>query len=55
MTPAAEMREALHAGRAAAESKQEPGNPYAAGETARERVLAVMWRKGYSAGNPVPR
>lgn len=55
MTPAGEMREALHAGRAAAESRQpHDSNPHAAGETARDRVLAVMWRKGYQAANPIP-
>ncbi|MBE1471386.1 hypothetical protein H4W33_010460 [Kibdelosporangium phytohabitans] len=54
MTPAAEMRAALHAGRAAAENRQPPDNPYAPGDTARERVLATMWRQGYAAGNPIP-
>ncbi|MBP2331239.1 hypothetical protein JOF56_011624 [Kibdelosporangium banguiense] len=55
MSHAAEMRAALHAGRAAAENRQPPDNPYARGATARERVLARMWRVGYSAGNPIPK
>lgn len=56
MTPAAEMRTALHAGKAAAEARKAPGsNPFASGETSRDRVLAAMWRKGYLAGNPIPR
>ncbi|MFC6090868.1 ribosome modulation factor [Saccharothrix lopnurensis] len=54
MTPAGEMRAALHAGRRAAETGQPPANPYSgtAGD-ARERMLARMWRIGYRAGNPV--
>lgn len=54
MTPAGEMRAALQAGRRAAQQKRSPANPYdGIGATARERVLARMWRTGYSAGNPV--
>lgn len=55
MTPAGEMRAALHAGRSAAESRQPRVNPYAGGQTARDRVLARMWSTGYSAGNPIPK
>ncbi|WP_144065734.1 hypothetical protein [Lentzea albidocapillata] len=52
MTPAGEMREALRAGRLAAQEKRSPANPYnGTGATARERVLTRMWRTGYSAGN----
>ncbi|MEU5847446.1 hypothetical protein [Saccharopolyspora shandongensis] len=57
MTVPAQMREALDAGRAAAENRQPPkANPYRGdADTARERVLARMWRQGYQAGNPMPR
>ena len=45
------MRQALEAGRAAAEAKHGPhGNPYrGTGPTARERALAVVWRRSYQA------
>lgn len=54
MTPASEMRAALRAGRRAAEAGKPPANPYnGTADTARERMLARMWRIGYQAGNPV--
>lgn len=54
MTTAGEMRAALHAGRRAAKAGQPPANPYnGTADTARERMLARMWRIGYRAGNPV--
>lgn len=53
MTPGGEMRAALQAGRLAAQQKRSPTNPYnGTGATARERVLARMWRTGYTAANP---
>lgn len=55
MTPAGEARDALLAGRKAAQDKQPPNNPYnGTADTARERVLARMWRLGYSRANPMP-
>lgn len=54
MTAAAQAREALLAGRKAAQDKQSPANPYSGtAKTPRERVLARMWRLGYSEANPV--
>lgn len=49
--PSEEMRAAREAGRAAAEAHRPPdSNPYnGTGPTARERVLSVMWRRGYSS------
>jgi hypothetical protein len=46
------MRAALRAGRQTAEAKQPPDNPFT-GQEPRDRVLAVMWRIGYQAGNPI--
>lgn len=55
MAPATEMRAALHDGKAAADARQPPdSNPFADGRTARDSVLATMWRSGYQAGNPMP-
>lgn len=54
-TPAGEIRLALAAGRTAAKNRQPVStNPYRGdAETARERVLARAWMRGYSAGNPM--
>lgn len=54
-TPAAQARDALAAGRAAAESGAPvTSNPYRGDAgTPRERVLARMWTLGYGAGNPM--
>lgn len=55
MPIAADMRAALNDGKAAAESQQRPdSNPFTGGTTARESVLATLWRNGYQAGNPMP-
>lgn len=55
-TPASEVRLALAAGRAAAENRQPvSANPYRGdADTARERVLARAWVRGYGFGNPMP-
>lgn len=54
-TPAAQARDALRAGRQAAEQRKTADtNPYRGNApTARERVLARMWTLGYSGGNPM--
>lgn len=49
------MVDAYRAGRQCAESGQPRRNPFdGAADTAEERVLSVMWARGYSAGNPMP-
>lgn len=56
MSTTLEMRmvAAHQAGRDTATDKRPRVNPYdGSAATAVERVLAVMWARGYSAGNPV--
>lgn len=55
-TPAAQSRDALAAGRAAALAGDlVTANPYRAdSDNSRERVLARMWLLGYNGGNPMP-
>lgn len=49
------MSDAYRAGEAAAIEGKRFRNPYNGNaETAVERVLSVMWCRGYSAGNPMP-
>ena len=49
------MGEAYRAGQFAAVAGVRRHNPYNGNaETAVERVLSVMWARGYSAGNPTP-
>lgn len=54
-TPATLSLAALRAGKAAAErGDRSTTNPHdATSDNAAERVQAKMWRKGYTAGNPV--
>lgn len=48
MSVEAEMAAAFRAGQQAARDHTGNHNPYSGtGDTARERVLSVMWRKGY--------
>lgn len=48
------MVDAREAGRAAALAGGERVNPFSSTATAAsERVLAIMWGRGYSEGNPV--
>ncbi|SDD86490.1 hypothetical protein [Actinokineospora iranica] len=55
-TPADEVRLALAAGRAAAQARRPVrANPYRGdADTARERVLARAWVRGYGNANPMP-
>lgn len=46
--------DAYRAGRAAARTREPRRNPYRGdAPTALERVLARMWARGFSAGNPM--
>lgn len=48
------MVAARHAGRKVAANRGRRDNPWRwDAETAQERVLAIMWQRGYSEGNPV--
>ncbi len=50
-----ELLDARRAGRQAARQAGANRNPHrGAAATSRERVLSVMWRRGYRAGNPLP-
>jgi hypothetical protein len=47
---------AYRAGLASARGRERRRNPYrGTADTALERVLSVMWARGYSRGNPMPR
>jgi hypothetical protein len=47
--------EAYRAGEQAARDRRPFRNPWRGdAPTARERVLSIMWARGYSDGNPMP-
>lgn len=51
----ARMAAAYKDGRDSARGREYRHNPHRGdASTAVERVLAVMWARGYSAGNPMP-
>lgn len=55
MSASRKAREALHAGKKAAENAERPKNPHDGNSTdPAERVAAKLWRKGYQDGNPIP-
>jgi hypothetical protein len=48
------MAAAYRAGREAARNRKPRRNPYDGNaEKASERVLSIMWARGYTAGNPI--
>lgn len=56
MSAYAKASAAYRAGLASAQAGERRRNPFSGtAETALERVQAILWARGYAAGNPIPR